>query len=103
MDGVSRLVVEVLSPDTWRSDLGIGNADDVDRMRTYLEAGIPEYWVLNPGVEARSCPLPIRSGRFLSRAGDRWEEFEPEDGVLRSGSVPGLDIDLEAFWRESGI
>jgi Uma2 family endonuclease len=49
------LVIEILSPTTWRQDLGVGDADDVDRPRTYLESGVPEYWV-SVTVENRVVP-----------------------------------------------
>ncbi len=98
-----RLVVEILSEDTWRSDLGKGESDDVDRMRTYREAGVPEYWILNPAVRSRNCPVPFRSGMLFSAAADRsaWVEVPPEGGMIRSRSIPGLELDLEALWRDS--
>jgi Uma2 family endonuclease len=98
------LVVEVLSPGNWRSDLGAGaSATDVDRPRTYLEAGVRELWLLNGGVE--QCPLAPRSGKFLRRSedGKRWLEMEIESGVLRSFAVPGLELELEPFWRDCGL
>lgn len=98
-----RVVVEILSEDTWRSDLGVGEADDVDRMRTYREAGVPEYWILNPAVSSRNCPVPARSARLLASSADRssWEEMPIDAGILRSRAIPGLEIELEALWRDS--
>ncbi|MBI4613864.1 MAG: Uma2 family endonuclease [Planctomycetes bacterium] len=100
--GGLRLLVEVLSEGTWRSDLGVGGSDGIDKMRTYLEAGVPEYWILNPSVDPGSCRVPVRSGRFLARSAgaSRWEEIPVERGVVRSRSIPTVSIDLEAFWRD---
>ncbi len=96
-----RLVVEILSADTWRSDLGIGKADDVDRPRTYLASKVPEYWTINFGVTDKNCPIRPRSGRFLARAASgSWEELPVKKGRVRSRAVPGLELALEAFFDE---
>jgi Uma2 family endonuclease len=96
-----RLVIEVLSPSTWRSDLGIGEAEDVDRSRSYLESGVPEYGLLNVGVLEPGCPIPPRSARWLSRSADgsRWEVIV-EGLRVRSRAVAGLDLDLEEVLSE---
>ncbi len=96
-----RLVIEVVSSSTWRADLGLGRKDDVDRPRTYLESGVPEYWAINVGVDEPGCPLRPRSGRFLERAEDgrSWRELPVVEGRVRSRSVPELDLDLEPFLR----
>lgn len=107
-----KLVVEILSDSTWRNDLGIGAADEVDRWRSYLASGVPELWLLNVGVEA-PCPMPPRSGLFLRNAGDTWVALPVEGGVLADGGVHGLQpisagvvrstvgvaFDLNAFWE----
>ncbi|MBI4614195.1 MAG: Uma2 family endonuclease [Planctomycetes bacterium] len=99
------LVVEILSPGTWHSDLGIGEADDVDRKRTYLESGVPEYWILNSAVDDPACSVPLRGALLLSAApgGQAWEEIPIEGGKLCSRAVPGLALDLESFWRDCRI
>ncbi len=101
-------VAEILSPSTWRNDLGIGpqsGDEQVDRRRTYLESGMSEYWVINPGVDDPDCPLAPRSAWFAVRAedGKSWVPFEPESGVVRSKIVPGLVLDLEAYWADCGL
>ncbi|MBI4612574.1 MAG: Uma2 family endonuclease [Planctomycetes bacterium] len=100
-DGVL-LVVEILSRDTWRQDLGLGRADKVDKMRSYLESGVPEYWLLNPAVRHSSCTIPPRGGLFLARnaQGTGWEEIRSEKEIVRSRAIPGLAFDLAAYWRE---
>lgn len=69
-----RLVVEVLSESTWSCDLGLGEADEVNRWRSYLLSGVPELWLVNAGVE--ECPLPPGSALFLRNAGDVWVPLE---------------------------
>lgn len=109
----TRLVIEILSPRTERSDLGLGSRDAVDRWRTFLDNGVEEYWVLNAGEEP--CGLPPRSGLFLGRADGRWVPL-PGEGLseapgapvhglapLRAGAVHsgvlGCPFEIDAFWR----
>lgn len=113
------LVVEVLSPTTWASDLGEGaSREGVDRWRTYLENGVAEYWILNAGFER--CGLPPRSGLFLSYDRERaaWSELAVDrpsysatdyrgrrpvaTGTVRSQVLPELSFDLEQFWGRCG-
>lgn len=110
------LVIELLSPYTWRSDLQRGAADEVDRWRSYVESGVAEYWIVNAGVDLPSCPLPPRSGMFLRAEDAGWKPLggeglrllEPEvhgirpvaGGVVHSAAIPGLTLDLDAFWRD---
>lgn len=83
-----RLIVEVLSPSTHRQDLGLGAADQVDRFRTYLDSGVPEYWVLNPHPD--TLALPPRTGLFLRAAGERWEPLPGQELVQAGDPVQGL-------------
>ncbi|MBX3469553.1 MAG: Uma2 family endonuclease [Planctomycetes bacterium] len=108
------LVAEVLSDETFRSDLGLGRADRVDRWRTYLESGVPELWVLNAGIAA--APLPTRAGLFLRNDAGTWRPLEVDGaevvatfrdlpvvraGVVRSVAVPGLTLDLATYWADA--
>lgn len=99
------LIVEILSRGTWRSDLGIGQAEDVDRMRTYLESPAGEYWLLNPSVDEPECPVPVRGGRFLARAvgANAWEEIPTPGGIVRSRAIPEVSFGLADFWNECGL
>ena len=82
--GAPDLVVEVLSPGTARRDLG-------EKLRLYAEAGVAEYWIVDPAARTFEL-LENRDGAFSLRL--------PEAGVYRSTAVAGLELDLEAFWRE---
>ncbi len=117
-EGVA-LVMELLSHSTWRRDLGDGAAEDVDRWRTYLENGVPEYWIFNAcdhacGLPPRSC-LPLA----LDTSIGTWADLDAEDaryapeeyrgrrvlvgGRVQSRAVPGLTIDIEQLWRDAEL
>lgn len=53
LTGGGRLVVEVLSPSTWRRDLG-------DKGRAYAAAGFEHYWVVSPTMPSLTV---LRLGR----------------------------------------
>jgi Uma2 family endonuclease len=83
IEGVPDLVVEVLSPGTARRDLG-------EKLRLYAEAGVAEYWIVDPAHQ---------TFEFLVNAGDGFRVSPPDGPLFRSAAAPGLELDLEAFWR----
>src|SRR5437763_2136833 len=60
------LVAEIVSPDEPHRDL-------VDKRRDYAEAGIPEYWIVNP-LDETITVLRLQDGRYT------------EHGIVRRGS-----------------
>ncbi len=112
-DGL-RVVVELLSPKTWRSDLGQGRADAVDRWRTFLDDGVDELWLLN--ATRKPLGLPPRSGLLLGRRTAGWTSLEGTaltlgepivhelrpalGGRVRSEVLGGFELDLDALWSE---
>ena len=83
IEGAPDLVVEVLSPGTARRDLG-------EKLRLYAEAGVGEYWIVDPGLQ---------TFEFLVSAGDGFRVILPDGPTFRSSTIPELELDLEAFWR----
>ena len=83
VEGAPDLVVEILSPGTARRDLG-------EKMRLYAESGIAEYWIVDPILE---------TFEFLENTPAGFHVRLPEGAVYRSAAIPGLELDLEAFWR----
>lgn len=109
-----RLAIELLSPSTWRTDVGRGEADAVDRWRSYWASQVPEYWILNVGVA--EAALPVGSGLFLTRGASDWTGLPAagrtavdavhgvlpvRSGTVTSAAVPGLVFDLDAFMSEA--
>ena len=83
VEGAPDLVVEILSPATARRDLG-------EKLRLYAEAGVAEYWIVDPAARTFEF-LAANDGAFLVRLAG--------EGRYRSAAIPGLEIDLESFWR----
>ena len=69
LDGPPDLVIEIVSPESEQRDR-------VDKHREYEQAGIPEYWLIDParreatffllGAEGRYAPAPLAHGAFHS-------------------------------------
>ena len=76
-------MVEILSPGTARRDLG-------EKLRLYAEFGVAEYWIVDPILE---------TFEFLENTPAGFRVRLPEGAVYRSAAIPGLELDLEAFWR----
>lgn len=78
--GVPDLVVEVLSPGTWRLDLNI-------KLPAYRDAGVPEVWFANPQQRTIVVYGLSEDGRScveISRGGD--------GDVIESRVLPGLRV-----------
>ena len=77
------LVVEVVSPDDPKRDL-------VDKRREYAQAGIPEYWIVNPQTESIMI-LQLHDGRYhehgLFQLGD----------TATSATLTGIEVDVTAL------
>lgn len=78
------LVVEILSPGTARRDRG-------EKLRLYAEAGVREYWLVDP--EGRQI-------EFLVNEDGRFTVALPMDGDYQSQKLPEIQLDLVTLWRE---
>jgi Uma2 family endonuclease len=83
VQGAPDLVVEILSPGTARRDLG-------EKLRLYAEAGVREYWIVDPVLE---------TFEFLVNEGDSFRVHLPAGAIYRSPGITGLEIDPDSFWR----
>ena len=77
-------VLEVVSPDNPRRDL-------VEKRSDYAEAGVPEYWIVNP-LNDTITVLTLADGQYvehgLFRPGDRAD----------SPTLPGFTVDVAAVF-----
>ncbi len=83
-EGAPDLAIEVLSPASARRDR-------LWKLKLYAEAGVREYWIVDPEAKAFEF-LVLDEGRFEARL--------PAGALYRSPAIPGLEIDLAAFWDE---
>jgi Uma2 family endonuclease len=83
LDGPPDLVVEIVSAESARRDR-------VEKRREYEEAGIPEYWLLDPEE---------REAEFLVLEGEgRYVPVEVVGGVYASRVLAGLRLPLAWLW-----
>ena len=79
VEGVPDLVVEVLSQDRAR--------DLVMKRGWYAEAGIPEYWILDP-VNDTITVLELAGGRYVERA------VLGRSDIMTTAAIPGFALPL---------
>jgi Uma2 family endonuclease len=84
VEGPPDLIVEIISASTARRDRG-------EKLRLYAQAGVREYWVVDPAVKEISF--------FLNRGG-RFEVALALDARYQSELLPELTLDLADLWRE---
>lgn len=81
--GAPDLVVEIISS---RPAL-----DRVLKLHKYAQAGVPHYWIVDPGARAVTA-YRLEAGKYRVAAAPKADErFQPE-------LFPGLVIDLEDLW-----
>ncbi len=84
VEGAPDLVVEVLSPST-------AAMDRVLKLNRYGDAGVKEYWLVDP---------TDRRFEVLVHDGERFVVQVKDIGVWKSPVVPGVELDIAAFWTE---
>jgi Uma2 family endonuclease len=82
--GAPDLVVEILSPGTWRHDLR-------EKLDAYAEAGVPEYWIVSPGEQVVEL-FVLENGAYQSLG-----VFQGA-AVLPSRIVPDWSVPVEQFF-----
>ena len=84
VEGIPDIVVEVLSRDRAR--------DLVTKRRWYAEAGIPEYWILDPANDALSV-LELHGDAYTERAA------LGRGNILTAPTIPGFRLQLEKLFN----
>ena len=86
--GAPDMIVEVVSP-------GSATTDRFDKYQAYAQAGIPEYWIVEPGtrtVEVLTLPEAGKEERYRSLG-----VFQGK-AKLPSLVLPGFDVPVEEFF-----
>ena len=86
VDGPADLVVEVMSPETRGRDRG-------DKFFEYQDAGIPEYWLIDPHREMAEFYRLDDRGRYQLA-------ILPPDGIHRSWALPGFWLRVGWLWMD---
>ena len=82
--GPPALAIEIVSPDSFERDY-------VLKRRIYEEAGVLEYWIIDPD-ERRATFLVLHRGRF--------QERKPVRHIWRSKVLPGFWLEVSCLWDE---
>jgi Uma2 family endonuclease len=86
LNGPADLVVEIVSPEST-------HRDREEKFAENQEAGIPEYWLLDPQIE--------RAEFYRLNAGGHYEPAALDaDGIYRSQIVPGFWVRIAWFWQQ---
>jgi Uma2 family endonuclease len=84
LNGAPDLVIEILSPSTRHIDRG-------EKYYEYEEAGVREYWMIDPDrKQAEFLRLSV-TGRF--------EPVALENGVFQSETLSGMRLEVEWLWN----
>ncbi len=82
IEGPPDVVVEVLSPGTMRMDRLL-------KLNRYAEAGVREYWLVDPAA---------RTIEFLVNDGGRFVVHAAEGRAWTSPVVPAVELDIDRLW-----
>lgn len=86
LDGPADLVVEIVSPESAGRDRG-------EKFYEYEQAGIPEYWLIDPQTERVEFYQLTAAGRYRLVLPDA-------EGIYRAEVLPGFWLRVEWLWRE---
>lgn len=86
LDGPADLVVEIVSPESVKRD-------HETKFGEYEQAGIPEYWLLDPETEQAQFYQRDGAGRYRHSA-------PAPDGVYRSRVLPGFWLRTSWLWQQ---
>jgi Uma2 family endonuclease len=86
LEGPEDLVVEIISPESAGRDRG-------DKFYEYREAGIPEYWLIDPTLQQAEFYHLDAQGRY---------QLVPPDGegIYHSRALPGFWLRVDWLWQE---
>lgn len=86
-EGAPDLVIEVVSDES-------ASRDRVDKFEEYEEAGVREYWIVDPRPRRR------RADFYQLAADGKYQPVPTPDGIYRSAVLPGFWLRVEWLWQE---
>jgi len=92
INGAPDMVVEIFSPSSKRFDI-------IEKRYKYEQAGVKEYWLVDPEIGAVEVALLDETGRYLSR-------MYSNKNTVPVTVLPGFSVDLteifEDLWDDAG-
>jgi len=86
VEGVPDLIIEILSPSNWLYDRR-------EKMEVYEEAGVPEYWIVDPRIRVIEVYV-LEEGGFLQKG-----EYGPGE-VARSQVLAGFEVLVDEIFPD---
>nr|WP_144460934.1 Uma2 family endonuclease [Siminovitchia fortis] len=83
--GAPELIIEILSPSNQAHDL-------VFKMNLYMQAGVKEYWIVNPMLHTIQAYQLDQDGQY------RQNQVLKDRGTIKSAIFEGVNVDLEALF-----
>jgi Uma2 family endonuclease len=84
LDGSADLIIEIISPQSRARDRG-------EKFYEYEQAGIPEYWLLDP---------VRKQAEFYQLIDGIYQAVSIKDGIYKSGVLTGLWLEVSWLWQE---
>jgi Uma2 family endonuclease len=84
VDGPPDLAIEIVSPDSIERDYE-------KKRRQYEEAGVQEYWIIDPLKNTMTCFARSRNGKF--------RKVRASGGKIVSHTIPGFWVRPAWFWQ----
>ncbi len=85
VEGAPDLVVEILSPSNW-------SYDREEKFRLYEEAGVPEYWIVDPRMKSVEV-FVLEAGEYVLLG--KWGAVE----TATSRVLAGFEIPVASIFR----
>jgi len=85
MDGPADICIEIVSPSNEAVDYG-------DKFREYEQAGVHEYWILDPMRQETRFHCLNSKGTYT--------QVIPEDGKYTTPLLPDFVLDVSLLWRD---
>lgn len=85
-DGAPDFVVEILSPSTWRRDLGA-------KKDVYAKSGVRDYWVIDPRAKRVDAYRPANG---MEEPALSWRRTD----ILTSPLLPGFSVDAATVFAD---
>lgn len=87
LEGPADLVVEVISDGTAGVDRG-------DKYYEYEEAGVREYWLIDPRAPRQRVEF------YRLDAAGRYQLIEPQDGIFHSEALRDFSLRVDWLWQD---